>query len=728
MKKLPFAIAIIITVTLAGCTGRSGNMRMLDKADAIMEEYPDSALALLQEINAYSLADNEEKARYALLLSMALDKNYINITSDSLINIASSYYSDMGYSKEAMLTFFYKAKTEYYTHKYDLAIKSAICAIDAATNLDDTLWLARCNEAVADIYSDTYAYPKAIYHRTIAADLYRAMDKKLNEFYSKCDLALELGSIKCNSKSINLIDSLIQTSSKEFPNDSLLIAHTLSSALWIYSYSGNYAKALDSWERRTAEYSTIPLSQSDLIDGARIQLYYNNIEDAKRLADYAAKTASESLGGRMQIIALNYSLSRYSNNNGEALAAADSIFSIIDNNIVSIASNTALDGRGDYHDDMSKRLIGLSVTKDRTIIGLFEIILSSIIVCIIIVMLLNWVKKMGIKKRDKSISELYNSIMGLLCAIDDIKKKMHDKIAENEKMVSEISYLNKEKDSLTSENESLSQRIDNIILDSEKLSDRIGIIDNQIKTLTHEKKELAHKNSEQDTLIRQLTDERAHLYEEKRLLNECIELLKSEKSRIIQETDMMTGSMNNLNTQIAKLQEISLRMRDTKLSAKSDNMPDGKVSYKSKEGNTCRLESDMLDSFVQILNSMCAQHMLDFNDHTHKNLIKDGIVCETEALRDPEFVKVITNSVNTRYNGIITKIKQADPNLSDENMKFTALLIAGVNYRIIALIMGLKYDSIPSKRMRILRRIKDVGVEGVDELISSKQRKNKKTL
>ena len=50
-----------------------------------MEERPDSALAILQGIEVGDLSGKEEKAKHALLLSMALDKNVIDKTDFEVV-------------------------------------------------------------------------------------------------------------------------------------------------------------------------------------------------------------------------------------------------------------------------------------------------------------------------------------------------------------------------------------------------------------------------------------------------------------------------------------------------------------------------------------------------------------------------------------------------------------------------------------------------------------------
>ena len=50
--------------------------------ESYIEEKPDSALVTLEPIDLSELSGKEEKAKYALLYSMALDKNFIDKTQE----------------------------------------------------------------------------------------------------------------------------------------------------------------------------------------------------------------------------------------------------------------------------------------------------------------------------------------------------------------------------------------------------------------------------------------------------------------------------------------------------------------------------------------------------------------------------------------------------------------------------------------------------------------------
>ncbi|MBB3187400.1 hypothetical protein [Microbacter margulisiae] len=66
---------------------------LLSRADSLMESYPNSALLLLNHITDSRRLPAPEQALYALLKNQAYDKCNISIQSDSLIRIATRYYS-----------------------------------------------------------------------------------------------------------------------------------------------------------------------------------------------------------------------------------------------------------------------------------------------------------------------------------------------------------------------------------------------------------------------------------------------------------------------------------------------------------------------------------------------------------------------------------------------------------------------------------------------------------
>ncbi|MBR1378208.1 MAG: lipoprotein, partial [Bacteroidaceae bacterium] len=77
---------LVMLLTLAACTGTKSDVTaVLDRAEAIMEEYPDSAYTLLYNIDSVTVSglSRAESARYYLLLGTAMNKTDRPMAFDS---------------------------------------------------------------------------------------------------------------------------------------------------------------------------------------------------------------------------------------------------------------------------------------------------------------------------------------------------------------------------------------------------------------------------------------------------------------------------------------------------------------------------------------------------------------------------------------------------------------------------------------------------------------------
>lgn len=92
MKNNIALIILLIAFLSVACNERQSNNRQLILADSLMQSQPDSALNILQDIPMKKFATQADSAYYALLLTQAMDKNYIVQADDSLIRYAVVYY------------------------------------------------------------------------------------------------------------------------------------------------------------------------------------------------------------------------------------------------------------------------------------------------------------------------------------------------------------------------------------------------------------------------------------------------------------------------------------------------------------------------------------------------------------------------------------------------------------------------------------------------------------
>ena len=88
--------AAVFSILLAGCDHDTATLQELSRIDSMVyHQHEQEALPLLQQMNIEQFS-KKERAYHAVLLSMALYKNYVPFTSDSAINEAVNYFKKSG--------------------------------------------------------------------------------------------------------------------------------------------------------------------------------------------------------------------------------------------------------------------------------------------------------------------------------------------------------------------------------------------------------------------------------------------------------------------------------------------------------------------------------------------------------------------------------------------------------------------------------------------------------
>lgn len=109
----------------------------LSRAESLMQEYPDSALAILDSMQVPSPSNEMQYATWCLFRTQAQDKNYIKHTSDSLINISLSYFEKQNDVNKKVLSLYYKARVADDMHDAEEATTYYLQANDLAKEIKD---------------------------------------------------------------------------------------------------------------------------------------------------------------------------------------------------------------------------------------------------------------------------------------------------------------------------------------------------------------------------------------------------------------------------------------------------------------------------------------------------------------------------------------------------------------------------------------------------------------
>lgn len=199
-----FLLSVIASVT--GACHRNRNVRHeLDRAESLMNSAPDSALALLDSIPAADVRGRETAARYALLKSIALDKNYIDTTTFDVLQPAIDYYLTDGTPDEQLRTYYYQGRIYQNRGDFDSAMSSFMKGIDNSAECTDSLTLIRVLVAQGLMYEEFYDFESATNITLKAARLSKKMPHKDYEFHCL------LNALNCAimSKNRHMADSII---------------------------------------------------------------------------------------------------------------------------------------------------------------------------------------------------------------------------------------------------------------------------------------------------------------------------------------------------------------------------------------------------------------------------------------------------------------------------------------------------------------------------------------
>lgn len=193
---------IIICALFCSCT-QNETSDILSKAERCMEAYPDSALSLLNQIPHPDRLYGKLCADYALLLTQARDKNYLDsLQSDSLIKLAVDYYQDSDDNVKAGKALLYYGKMLALQGNDTIAMQ---VYLDAQTKLEKTKeykMQAMLQEYIGRLNDDRGMYDEALENYQRSIFYFRKVKDTLGIVHDYRNIAW-IYEIKQNSDSVN---------------------------------------------------------------------------------------------------------------------------------------------------------------------------------------------------------------------------------------------------------------------------------------------------------------------------------------------------------------------------------------------------------------------------------------------------------------------------------------------------------------------------------------------
>ncbi len=222
-----FIPILIAAITLLSCS--KGTYSRLQEIESYIEEDPKRALEEIRNINPDNLRlSPRNKAKHALLHSMALDKNYIDLTTDSIIAPAVKYYSKHGSADDRLLMHYYMGRIYANDGNMDKAAIEYSKGEKLVEEVSNTIVVGRLYGCMADVYNKTRNSTEELEYAQKAIDVFEKMENYKHYNITKGVMAMAYA----NAREYDKADSLYKESIVLLEEDSVAMVVFL----------GNYAR------------------------------------------------------------------------------------------------------------------------------------------------------------------------------------------------------------------------------------------------------------------------------------------------------------------------------------------------------------------------------------------------------------------------------------------------------------------------------------------------------
>ena len=279
---------ILLALCMVACGQHSKHWETLSQVESYIEEKPDSALVTLEQMDLSELSGKEEKAKYAFLYSMALDKNFVDKTDFEVLQPAIDYYEDNGSARDKLRTYYYQGRIYQNASNDALAMESYVNAIAEGNESDDILTKARIHFAKAQIYYSLNEWDNAIEAYKTAASYFKQAERYNS--YARCFiLIINVYTLKKDyNAALPYIDECKQLREKM---NILTLSYFYSSYIAYLEDCGTDSEIRDAIN----EYlNTIPTENMDWLTLTNAYIKLDQYEDALRAIEKYKNSANAS--------------------------------------------------------------------------------------------------------------------------------------------------------------------------------------------------------------------------------------------------------------------------------------------------------------------------------------------------------------------------------------------------------------------------------------------------
>ena len=250
----------------------------MDNAERQLSNAPDSALNTMRSIRKIAIVLPERRARYGLLYSMALDKNYIDIAADSLIRFSTQYYDHKGSPEQRMRAYYYLGRTQENAGDNLAATMSFLDAAQYLDQVDDNYLKGLLCSKLGQMYYTSYNYKKAYEYAVKSYNFYKNIDLQQHQIFQLYEIGYILYCLNKYDQSINQLKAAITQSRDNYTKLTPLLYRQLAI---VYNAKEDYNNSYKTFKLCQEQFSNHNIFNNVDVCGAAADTYSQNGEFKK---------------------------------------------------------------------------------------------------------------------------------------------------------------------------------------------------------------------------------------------------------------------------------------------------------------------------------------------------------------------------------------------------------------------------------------------------------------
>ena len=347
---MKYILSISLIMSLFGC-GNSGQIEQeLSTAAKLMRSEPDSSLRIIENIDPDRILGRHARAKYALLYSAALDKNYVDTDDDSLIRIAYRYYDKRICSDSVkFLINYHYGRIHQNGANYQEAMHYYLTAGKYALAAHKNYYLGLVYTRIGELYSEQMNFNGALEYYRNAYDAWKKLRNPAFMNNATLNIANTYSSLNDNDNAVKYYLQALQAARQQGDND--MVIACLSNLGDIYVSKGDYPKALQAVKEIER---IVPDGLSIYQYRILIKVYYlqHKIDSARYYFNIASELA-EDIRDDAQLAYLSFQIELASGNSEEAANSINEYIWLSDSISRMVVSQSAIAAEAKYYKEQT---------------------------------------------------------------------------------------------------------------------------------------------------------------------------------------------------------------------------------------------------------------------------------------------------------------------------------------------------------------------------------------